>query len=84
MLLANLEDRFVGHRDTTFLEILDQIIDAIGNALAFGVQRGLDEFRIGCSKIGGRHRIGRPDAPGKRMRLLALFRPRPALARPVV
>ena len=57
-IAADLEHRLVGHRDTPFLEITDQVVDPVGNALPLGFQRQLDEFRIGRSKIRRRHGIG--------------------------
>ena len=45
-IFADFKSRFIGHRDAALLEVPDQVIDTIGNALPFGFQRQLDEFRV--------------------------------------
>ena len=56
-IATDFEGGIVGHRDRALLEIADQVADAGGDALALGLDRGLDEFGIGRREVGGRHRI---------------------------
>ena len=52
-----LEGAVVGHRNATFFEILEQILDAPGDALTLGLDRRLEKLRVGRGEIRRRHGI---------------------------
>jgi hypothetical protein len=54
---ADLEGRAVDMAELALLHVLEQMLEAVEQALAPGLDRLLDHLRIGQGEVGGRHRI---------------------------
>lgn len=51
-MTADLEGRVVGHGDAPLLHVADQVLDALGDALALGGEGRLDELGVGGREVG--------------------------------
>jgi len=57
-VFAHLESRLVGHRDPALGQVLDEQLEALGQALATGLQRQLLGLRVGHQVVRRAQRVG--------------------------
>ena len=56
-IAADLEGGFIHPRDAALLQILDQVLHAVGETLGAGLDRAADDFRIGRGEVRRAHRV---------------------------